>query len=241
MKKTKLTAILMACVMMVSMLGACGGEEEKKEAKPSEKTEQPVEEKKEETEGITQEEFTALQEDFAGLVEVYNAVKELYEMEEVAGDQAIEDAMNQTADIINAMGEVEGSTMTREDLDDANETIGILLDTLSAVVDQVEASAETEEAPAESEGITQEEFTALQENFAGLVEAYNAVKELYEMEEVAGDQAIEDAMNQTADIINAMGEVEGSTMTREDLNDANETISILLDTLNAVIDRVAAQ
>ena len=236
MKKTKLTAILMACVMMVSMLGACGGEEEKKEAKPSEKTEQPVEEKKEEAEGdaVTDETWEIYIENLRIAGETMIAVGD----SNVPDSEITQELMDQT-ETISSFTEKKREDYTEDEaIDDAN-MMADYVDVLNALIDKYGMKEEAaEEAPAESEGVTQEEFTALQENFAGLVEAYNAVKELYEMEEVKADQRIEDLMNEAADIINAMGEVEGSTLTKESLADMNNAIDSMLTGLSNIIDQI---
>ena len=169
------------------------------------------------------------------MVDAYNAVKEAYESDEVAADADIEDAMNQAADVINQMGEIDLASITDQDAYDLNEAIGQILDALSMVVDGMQPADGAEAADA-GEGCSDETFAALQDNYATLVDAYNIVSEAYQSDEIEADASIEDALNQTADIINEMGSIDQSTIDESDAETLNGTIVDLLDVLGAVAD-----
>lgn len=99
--KKKILAVVLAGVMAMSMLTACGGSAETAETADVETTEDAASD-----EACSDETFATLQDNYAIMVDAYNQVKDLYESDEIAGDAEIEDLMNQAADVINEMGEI---------------------------------------------------------------------------------------------------------------------------------------
>jgi hypothetical protein len=93
-----------------------------------------------------------------------------------------------------------------------------------------------DEAAADGEMCSDETFATLQDNYSGLVEAYNAVKELYENDEIEANADIEDVLNQSADVINQMGEITQDTITEADAESLNNSMLSLLDSLSKTID-----
>ena len=55
-------------------------------------------------------------------------------------------------------------------------------------------------------------------------------------DEIEQNDDIEDALNQTADIINEMGEISQDTITEADAEALNDSMLTLLDVLDAVVD-----
>ena len=128
--KKKILAVVLAGVMAMSMLTACGGSAETTETADVETTEDAASD-----EACSDETFATLQDNYAVMVDAYNQVKDLYESDEIAGDAEIEDLMNQAADVINEMGEISQDTITELDAETLNDTMLTLLDVLDAVVD----------------------------------------------------------------------------------------------------------
>ena len=129
--KKKLLAVLLTGVMAMSMLTACGGSDETTTGAATE----DVSAASTDGEMCSDETFSALQDSYASMTEAYNAVKELYENDAIAADEAIEDVMNQAADVINQMGEISQDSITEEDAVVLNDSMASLLDVLDAVVD----------------------------------------------------------------------------------------------------------
>ena len=55
-------------------------------------------------------------------------------------------------------------------------------------------------------------------------------------DEVEADADIEDILNQTADVINEMGEISQDTITEEDAVTLNDTMLSLMDSLQTIVD-----
>ena len=108
--KKKILAVVLAGVMAMSMLTACGGSAET--AETTETADVETTEDAASDEACSDETFATLQDNYAVMVDAYNQVKDLYESDEIAGDAEIEDLMNQAADVINEMGEISQDTIT---------------------------------------------------------------------------------------------------------------------------------
>ena len=109
-------------------------------------------------------------------------------------------------------------------------------------VDESDSSADDAAADSDASGdaCSDETFSALQDNYAALVEAYNAVAELYTSDEVEGDADVESALNQTADIMNEMGEITQDTITEADAESLNDSMLTLCEVLSAAVDSIAS-
>lgn len=118
--KKKILAVVLAGVMAMSMLTACGGSAET--AETTETADVETTEDAASDEACSDETFATLQDNYAVMVDAYNQVKDLYESDEIAGDAEIEDLMNQAA-------------ITELDAETLNDTMLTLLDVLDAVVD----------------------------------------------------------------------------------------------------------
>lgn len=96
------------------------------------------------------------------------------------------------------------------------------------------------DADVSGDSCSDETFSALQDNYAALVEAYNAVADLYNSDEVEGDADVESALNQTADIMNEMGEITQDTITEADAESLNDSMLTLCEVLSAAVDSIAS-
>lgn len=230
--KKKFLAMIMAGVMAAALLTACGGGSEETAAEDT-----AVEETAEDTEDagdmVSDETFEILQDNYATMVEAYNAVAELYSSDEIAADADIEDTMNKAADVINQMGEITQDSMTEADAEDLNSAMVDILDALSMLVDGMQ---EADGAEAADGAVSDETFAILQDNFKTLSDAYDIVADYYMSDEVEADADIEDILNQTADVINEMGEISQDTITEEDAVTLNDTMMSLMDSLQIIVD-----
>ena len=228
--KKKLLAVLLTGVMAMSMLTACGSDAE--ETAVAEEAEEEVTEA---ADGACSDEtFAILQDNFVSLTDAYNAVKELYEMNEIAADADIEDAINSSADIINEMGEITQDSITEEDAATLNDTMITLLEVLDATVDGMEVADDSAEAADES--CSDETFVILQDNFASLTDAYNAVVEAYNSDEVEADADIEATLTAAEEVISQMGEITQDSITEEDAASLNDSMLTILEVLQSVVD-----
>lgn len=230
--KKKILAVVLAGVMAMSMLTACGGSAET--AETTETADVEITEDAASDEACSDETFATLQDNYAVMVDAYNQVKDLYESDEIAGDAEIEDLMNQAADVINEMGEISQDTITEADAETLNGAMMDILDGLSGIVDAMEVNGDGESTA--DEACSDETFAALQDNYATLTDVYNTVYDAYMSDEIEQNDEIENALAQTADIINEMGEISQDTITELDAETLNDTMLTLLDVLDAVVD-----
>ena len=99
----------------------------------------------------------------------------------------------------------------------------------------VQAEADTvEDAEAEETGAKEmcsdETFASLQEVFGLLTDLHNQTVDLYSEDQIAADADLEDALNQSADAINQMGELTQENISEDDalvLLNAMETLTSL--------------
>ena len=131
--KKKILAVVLAGVMAMSMLTACGGSAET--AETTETADVETTEDAAADEACSDETFAALQDNYATLTDVYNTVYDAYMSDEIEQNDEIENALAQTADIMNEMGEISQDAITELDAETLNDTMLTLLDVLDAVVD----------------------------------------------------------------------------------------------------------
>ena len=106
----------------------------------------------------------------------------------------------------------------------------------SAVTEEVSAPEESVEAEASDEMVSDETFADLQENYALLVDLYNSVVDLYSSEDVAADEDINEALSESKDIIEEMGEISQEDMTEAHAVELNEIMLDLVDVLDLAVD-----
>ena len=228
--KKKLLAVLLTGVMAMSMLTACGGSDETTTGAATE----DVAAVSTDGEMCSDETFSILQSNYATMTDAYNAVKDLYENDGIAADEAIEDAMNQAADVINQMGEIAQDSITEEDAVTLNSAMVDILDALSSVVDGMTTTEGGDEAA--SEGCSDETFAILQENYSTLSGVYDTVAAAYMSDEIAQSDDIETALTETEAIMSQMGEISQDSITEEDAVVLNDSMASLLEVLGAVVD-----
>lgn len=98
------------------------------------------------------------------------------------------------------------------------------------------ADATSAEEDESSDMCYDETFETLQDNYATMVDCYNEVKDLYESDEIAADEDIENLMNEAADVINEMGEISQDSITEKDAEDLNGAMVDILEGLSAAVD-----
>lgn len=228
--KKKVLAVLLTGVMAMSMLTACGGSDETTTGVATE----DVSAVSTDGEMCSDETFSILQSNYATMTDAYNAVKELYENDGIAADEAIEDAMNQAADVINQMGEISQDSITEEDAVTLNSAMVDILDALSSVVDGMTTTEGGDEAA--SEGCSDETFAILQENYSTLSGVYDTVAAAYMSDEIEQNDDIETALAETEDIMSQMGEISQDSIAEEDAVVLNDSMASLLEVLGAVVD-----
>lgn len=236
--KKKFLAMIMAGVMAAALLTACGGGSEETAAEDTavEETAEDTADTEDAGDMVSDETFEILQDNYATMVEAYNAVAELYSSDEIAADADIEDTMNKAADVINQMGEITQDSMTEADAEDLNSAMVDILDALSMLVDGMQEADGAADAEAADGTVSDETFAILQDNFKTLSDAYDIVADYYMSDEVEADADIEDILNQTADVINEMGEISQDTITEEDAVTLNDTMMSLMDSLQIIVD-----
>lgn len=236
--KKKFLAMIMAGVMAAALLTACGGGSEETAAEDTavEETAEGTADTEDAGDMVSDETFEILQDNYATMVEAYNAVAELYSSDEIAADADIEDTMNKAADVINQMGEITQDSMTEADAEDLNSAMVDILDALSMLVDGMQEADGAADAEAADGAVSDETFAILQDNFKTLSDAYDIVADYYMSDEVEADADIEDILNQTADVINEMGEISQDTITEEDAVTLNDTMMSLMDSLQIIVD-----
>lgn len=250
--KKRVLAVTMAAVMTAAVLTACGADKGREaaepviqttsteEAAPAEETapaeeEAPAEEtaqaEETDTEMVSDETFAQLQDNFELMSECYDQVLDLYSSDEIQANDDIEEAMLLAAEVIDQMGEITQESITEEDAETLNEAMVDILEGLSDLVDGMVI-----ENGLDTEMVSDETFAALQENYAAMTEAYNAVAEAYNSDAVAADADIEAAMNEAAEIIEQMGELEQEALTESDAEDLNEAMLGILEALEIIVN-----
>jgi len=235
-------ALSLSALMLCGALTACGGSTETEAPAPAE-TSAPAADTaapaadaaapaadtastdgpKASGEGFT---FSDLQDNYALLSDLYDKVEAAYMDNSIAQSDEVEANLTEAKDLIDQMGELtEADFADEKDLLEMNDAIYNMCEALGAIVDKMEA-APAEEAPAEeapaAESIT---FEDLQDAYVELVDDYNTIKDAAESGAVTLNDDQTAAMNEAADLINELG----------DLNEADFTSQEDIDTIGASI------
>ena len=231
-------ALSLSALMLCGALTACGGSTETEAPAPAE-TSAPAadtadtaapaadtastEGPKASGEGFT---FADLQDNYALLSDLYDKVEAAYMDNSIAQSDEVEANLTEAKDLIDQMGELtEADFADEKDLLEMNDAIYNMCEALGAIVDKMEAApaeeAPAEEAPAEG-SIT---FEDLQDAYVELVDDYNTIKDAAESGAVTLNDDQTAAMNEAADLINELG----------DLNEADFTSQEDIDTIGASI------
>lgn len=97
-----------------------------------------------------------------------------------------------------------------------------------------QANADTDAATGDM--VSDENYAILQDNYALIAEYADQVRELYTSDEIAANSEIEEVILQTEDIIAQMGDLEQADITEEDAVTLNETMELIIETYNNIID-----
>ena len=176
------------------------------------------------------ETFASLQEVFGLLTDLHNQTVDLYSEDQIAADADLEDALNQSADAINQMGELTQENISEDDA-------LVLLNAMETLADALYAADEAMMGEVtESTPCSDETFAVLQSNYQLLVEAYNAVSDAYMSDEIEQSDEVEANLNQAKELIESLGEVDQASLVEEDAESTIDAMSAINDYLAAILE-----
>ena len=176
------------------------------------------------------ETFASLQEVFGLLTDLHNQTVDLYSEDQIAADADLEDALNQSADAINQMGELTQENISEDDA-------LVLLNAMETLADALYAADEAMRGEVtESTPCSDETFAVLQSNYQLLVEAYNAVSDAYMSDEIEQSDEVEANLNQAKELIESLGEVDQASLVEEDAESTIDAMSAINDYLAAILE-----
>lgn len=232
----KLLALIVCGAMVLSMT-ACGGSKETPAAQNDVSVQaeaDTVEDAEAEETGAKEmcsdETFASLQEVFGLLTDLHNQTVDLYSEDQIAADADLEDALNQSADAINQMGELTQENISEDDA-------LVLLNAMETLADALYAADEAMMGEVtESTPCSDETFAVLQSNYQLLVEAYNAVSDAYMSDEIEQSDEVEANLNQAKELIESLGEVDQASLVEEDAESTIDAMSAINDYLAAILE-----
>lgn len=232
----KLLALIVCGTMVLSMT-ACGGSKETPAAQNDVSVQaeaDTVEDAEAEETGAKEmcsdETFASLQEVFGLLTDLHNQTVDLYSEDQIAADTDLEDALNQSADAINQMGELTQENISEDDA-------LVLLNAMETLADALYAADEAMMGEVtESTPCSDETFAVLQSNYQLLVEAYNAVSDAYMSDEIEQSDEVEANLNQAKELIESLGEVDQASLAEEDAESTIDAMSAINDYLAAILE-----
>lgn len=232
----KLLALIVCGTMVLSMT-ACGGSKETPAAQNDVSVQaeaDTVEDAEAEETGAKEmcsdETFASLQEVFGLLTDLHNQTVDPYSEDQIAADADLEDALNQSADAINQMGELTQENISEDDA-------LVLLNAMETLADALYAADEAMMGEVtESTPCSDETFAVLQSNYQLLVEAYNAVSDAYMSDEIEQSDEVEANLNQAKELIESLGEVDQASLVEEDAESTIDAMSAINDYLAAILE-----
>lgn len=232
----KLLALIVCGTMVLSMT-ACGGSKEtpavQNDVSVQAEADTVEDAEAEETgakEMCSDETFASLQEVFGLLTDLHNQTVDLYSEDQIAADADLEDALNQSADAINQMGELTQENISEDDA-------LVLLNAMETLADALYAADEAMMGEVtESTPCSDETFAVLQSNYQLLVEAYNAVSDAYMSDEIEQSDEVEANLNQAKELIESLGEVDQASLAEEDAESTIDAMSAINDYLAAILE-----
>ena len=232
----KLLALIVCGTMVLSMT-ACGGSKETPAAQNDVSVQaeaDTVEDAEAEETGAKEmcsdETFASLQEVFGLLTDLHNQTVDLYSEDQIAADADLEDALNQSADAINQMGELTQENISEDDA-------LVLLNAMETLADALYAADEAMMGEVtESTPCSDETFAVLQSNYQLLVEAYNAVSDAYMSDEIEQSDEVEANLNQAKELIESLGEVDQASLVEEDAESTIDAMSAINEYLAAILE-----
>lgn len=232
----KLLALIVCGTMVLSMT-ACGGSKETPAAQNDVSVQaeaDTVEDAEAEETGAKEmcsdETFASLQEVFGLLTDLHNQTVDLYSEDQIAADADLEDALNQSADAINQMGELTQENISEDDA-------LVLLNAMETLADALYAADEAMMGEVtESTPCSDETFAVLQSNYQLLVETYNAVSDAYMSDEIEQSDEVEANLNQAKELIESLGEVDQASLAEEDAESTIDAMSAINDYLAAILE-----
>lgn len=105
-------------------------------------------------------------------------------------------------------------------------------------VEEVEESGEDYTEAAEDGAVSDETWDQLQDVYVALDEAYNATLDLYNSDEVAQDDSIEEALTQAEELMDEVGSIERADVQESDAESLVEAMLAINGIFDAVIGKV---
>ena len=139
--------------------------------------------------------------------------------------RAIEEVMNNAADLIEQMGQVSKETLTEEDAVTLNDYIIGVVEVLTGVVEAMETTGDA--TGAEGTPVSDETFGILQQNWAALTEFYNETATDYNNGVYEKNEDFEKVMNQAADILEQIQTISRDGLTEEKAVEINDTMILI--------------
>lgn len=243
--KKKLVALLMAVLMTATTLTACGdkGTETGVSTPVSDMASDTADSDEGEVSAensadgmVSDESFAVLQQNYETMIGYYNTVANTYNSDEIAANPDVENVMNQAADVITKMGEIQQDMLTEEDAVVLNDNIiGIVnwLITLAEAMEPADDAQAGDDAQA-ADGTagnpaSEETIAALQSEYASLVEIYNALATAYNNGEYEQNADFEAVMNEAAAVMEQIGAYPTEGMTEEEAQELSSTILSIIE------------
>lgn len=232
MKKKFVAIIMAASFMAATLLTACGGDAgaNSNDASSAGNDAQSDVQDSDAGDMVSDETFAVLQDNYAIMFEYYDLVAKTYNTDEIAANPEIEDVMNQAADVIVQMGEIQQDMLTEEDAVTLNDLIIGIVDVLNSVVGEMEPAEGGEGTP-----VSDETFGILQENWSTLTNYYNEVATAYNNGDIEQNDDFENLMNQAADILEQIQVISRDELTEENAVAVNDTMIEILDAMQAAL------
>lgn len=238
--KKGIVAVLLACTMVMSLVG-CGGSDTAPAAATEEKAEEVEEEADEivasdSDDEVTDDVWSSMQDAYVNVVELYNAVVDYYtENDDIPKDEDVESVLADAKEAIEMVGEIDRSEVTLEDCLSLADSMDSLVDTLSTIADALDIMAEG--GAAAGEMCSDETFGELQEIYAQLTEIYDTVATYYtENDAIAQSDEIEQLLQQAYEAIDYMGEVQQSEITEADAEELATSMGDMAEALDLLVD-----
>ena len=227
----KIAVMILTCVLTASVLCACGSETQETGAVTLEKTE-PKEDGGDvaEADRVDDENFEKLQNAYEEVLNLYNTVVDFYNQDYVEADESVEDTLNGIEKTLNSIGERDRGSMTMEE---ALKLMNILdghVDTLDKCIDKLQS------VDAGDAQVDDETFAILQDNYNELLDLHNMIIDAYNSGQLKQSEDVSKTLDDIADLINMIGEVERDGLTMNDVLDYQDYMLQAAETLNKLLE-----
>lgn len=227
----KIAVMILTCVLTASVLCACGSETQETGAVTLEKT-KPNEDAGDaaEADRVDDESFETLQNAYEEVLNLYNTVVDFYDQDYVEADESVEDTLNGIKKTLDSIGERDQDSMTMEE---ALKLMNILdghVATLDKCIDKLQS------VDAGDAQVDDETFAILQDNYDELLELHNTIIDAYNSGQLKQSADVSKTLDDIADLINMIGEVERDGLTMNDVLDYQDYMLQAVETLNELLE-----